>query len=102
QFFNFGIDKCKIKDMVCDVDLTLYLDCIHYRNGRVFEKEDKYRMSMRKKIKSPTDLGFSFSAVSCPSCGASFDARNVKACPYCNNPYPHEEYDWIVTDIKPV
>ena len=102
QFFNFGIDKCKIKDMVCDVDLTLYLDCIHYRNGKVFEKEDKYRMSMRKKIKSPTDLGFSFSAVSCPSCGASFDARNVKACPYCNNPYPHEEYDWIVTDIKPV
>ena len=57
-------------------------------------------MRVRKHIKNETDLSFSFAAVSCPSCGASFDARNVKACPYCNNVYLHEEHDWVITDIR--
>jgi rubrerythrin len=55
---------------------------------------------MRKRIKEPTELGFSFAAVNCPSCGASFDARNEKVCPYCNTEYLHEEHDWIITDLK--
>jgi hypothetical protein len=100
QLFNFNINSCKIKDMVCDVEVTLFLDCLHYRKGKIQSKTDKYRMRIRKHIKAPTELGFSFSAVSCPSCGGSFDARNVKACPYCGNEYLHEEHDWVITNIK--
>ncbi|HRR78229.1 MAG: hypothetical protein IJK31_06210 [Ruminococcus sp.] len=100
RLHNFSIISCQIKDMICDVNLILYLDCLHCRDGKIKIKSDKYRMRMRKQIKTPTGLGFSFSAVSCPSCGASFDARNVKACPYCNNEYLHEEHDWIITDLK--
>ncbi|MBR4627272.1 MAG: hypothetical protein IKO47_06185 [Ruminococcus sp.] len=100
QLHNFNINSCKIKDMVCDAEVTLFLDCLHYKEGKVVSKTDKFRMHMRKRIKSPTELGFSFAAVSCPSCGASFDARNVKACPYCNNAYLHEDHDWIMTDLK--
>ena len=100
QLFNFNINSCKIKDMVCDVEVTLFLDCLHYRKGKIQSKTDKYRMRIRKHIKAPTELGFSFSAVSCPSCGGSFDARNVKACPYCNTEYLHEEHDWVITNIK--
>lgn len=100
QLFNFNINSCKITDMVCDAEVTLFLDCLHYKDGKVISKSDKYRMHMRKIIKTPTELGFSFSAVSCPSCGASFDARNVKACPYCNSEYLHEEHDWVIIDIK--
>ena len=100
QLFNFNINSCKIKDMVCDAEVTLFLDCIHYKDGKVKSKTDKYRMCMKKRIKEPTELGFSFAAVKCPSCGASFDARNVKACPYCNSEYLHEEHDWIITDLK--
>lgn len=100
QLFNFSINSCKIKDRVCDADVTLFLDCLHYNNGKVISKTDKYRMHIRKRIKAPTELGFSFAAVNCPSCGASFDARNVKACPYCNSEYLHEEHDWIMTDLK--
>ena len=100
QLFNFNINSCRITDMVCDAEVTLYLDCLHCTNGKIINKSDKYVMHLRKRIKRPTELGFSFAAVSCPSCGASFDGRNVKACPYCHSAYLHEEHDWIVTDIK--
>ena len=99
QLFNFNISSCKITDGVCDADLTLYLDCLHYKKGQVISKSDKFRMHVRKKLRTATNPGFSFAAVSCPSCGASFDARNVKACPFCNNAYLHEEHDWVMTDL---
>ncbi len=67
---------------------------------RGVRKADKYKMRLRKRIKGQTDFGFSFAAVNCPSCGGSFDARNVKACPYCDNEYLHEENDWVITEIK--
>lgn len=100
QLHNFNITSCEIKDMVCDAEVTLFLDCLHYKEGKVINRSDKYRMHLRKRIKNPSKLGFSFAAVSCPSCGASFDARNVKVCPYCNNEYLHEEHDWIITDLR--
>ncbi|WP_303833985.1 hypothetical protein [Ruminococcus flavefaciens] len=100
QLYNFSINSCKIKNMVCDAKVTLFLDCLHYKDGKVKSKSDKYRMHVRKRIKNPTELGFSFSAVNCPSCGASFDAHRVKACPYCNSEYLHEDHDWVVIDIK--
>ena len=96
---NFNINSCQITDGVCDADLTLFLDCLHYKKKKVIVQTDKYRMHVRKKLKAVTDLGFSFAAVSCPSCGASFDARNVKACPFCNSAYLHEEHDWVMTDL---
>ena len=97
---NLSVNSCKIKDRTCDTDITLYLDCLHYSKGKFRRKTDKYRMCVRKRIKRPTELGFSFAAVRCPSCGASFDARNVKTCPYCGSEYLHEENDWIITDIR--
>ena len=100
QLFNFNINSCTINDNMCDVEVTLFLDCLHYVKGKIESKMDKFRMCIRKHIKNPTELGFSFAAVSCPSCGGSFDARHVKACPYCNKEYQHEKHDWIITDIK--
>ena len=100
QLFNFNINNCQITDQICDAEVTLFLDCLHVVKGKIQSKTDKFRMRIRKHIKSPTELGFSFAAARCPSCGASFDARNVKACPYCGSAYLHEELDWIVTDIS--
>lgn len=99
-YCNSGVNKYSIKDGVCDVTLTFYLDSVHYCGGRIRKKSDKIRMSLRKVITKPTDLGFSVTAVTCPSCGASFDAEKVKACPFCGNTYPLEENDWIVTDLR--
>ena len=99
-YHNSGVNKYSIRDGVCDVSLTFYTDSLHYRGGKVLRRSDKIRMRLRKVIKKPTDLGFSIMAVSCPSCGASFDAAKVKACPYCGNAYPIEENEWVVTDIR--
>ena len=98
-YFNSGVNKYSIKDGVCDVSLTFYMDSLHYCGGKIRKKSDKIRMSLRKVIKKPTDLGFSIMAVNCPSCGGSFDAAKVKACPFCGNNYPVDENDWVVTDI---
>lgn len=100
DIYNFGVNSCKIKDEVCNADVTLYLDTLHYKNGKIKDRTDKVRMNMRKRIKKPTELGFSFRAVSCPSCGASFDAHKAKACPFCHAEYDIEENDWVVTDIR--
>ncbi len=99
-YYNSGVDRYSINNGVCDVSVTFYTDDLHYRDGRIYNKSDKIRMSLRKVIKKPTDLGFSVMAVTCPSCGASFDAEKVKNCPLCGNTYPIEENDWVVTDIE--
>ena len=99
DIYNLNVNRCEINGDVCDVDVTLFLDCLHYTKGKIVLKCDKFRMSMRKRLKKPTELGFSFSAVSCPSCGASFDAHNVKACPFCHTPYRLEENDWVITGL---
>ena len=99
DIYNLNVNRCEINGDVCDVDVTLFLDCLHYTKGKIVLKCDKFRMSMRKRLKKPTELGFSFSAVSCPSCGASFDAHNVKACPFCHTPYELEENDWVITGL---
>ena len=99
DIFNLNVNSCEINGDVCDVETTLFLDCLHYTNGRIVYTPDKFHMSVRKRLKKPTELGFSFSAVSCPSCGASFDAHNVKACPYCHTQYNHEENDWVITGL---
>ncbi|WP_294413251.1 hypothetical protein [uncultured Ruminococcus sp.] len=97
---NSGINSYSIRDGVCDVSVTFYTDSLHFRDGKVFPKSDKIRMSLRKVITKPTDLGFSAMAVICPSCGASFDAEKVRDCPFCGKAYPLEENEWVVTDIS--
>gem|GEM_PF-737867 len=97
---NSGINNYSIRDGVCNVSVTFYTDSLHYRSGKVLPKSDKIRMSLRKIIKKPTNLGFSVTAVTCPSCGASFDAEKAQNCPFCGNAYPLEENEWVVTDIR--
>lgn len=99
-YYNSGVNKYSIRNGVCDVSLTFYTDSLHYRSGKIIRESDKIRMSLRKVIKKPIDLGFSVMAVTCPSCNASFDAAKVKVCPFCGSTYPLEENEWVVTDIS--
>ena len=96
---NSMIKKYSIKDGVCNVSVVFYTDSLHFRSGEIHARFDKIYLSMRKVITKPTNLGFTVAAVTCPSCGASFDAEKVKNCPSCGNAYPLEENEWVVTDI---
>lgn len=97
---NFGIDRYRIRGNECTVTLTLYTDCLIYHKGKIRPKAKKFRMTLRKVITAPTDLGFSVRAVSCPSCGASFDAEQVRNCPFCGHEYDLARHDWVLTDIR--
>ncbi|WP_028506415.1 hypothetical protein [Ruminococcus sp. FC2018] len=100
DIYNLNVNSCEINGDVCEVQTTLFLDCLHFnKKGKIVLKCDKFRMSMRKRLKKATELGFSMRAVSCPSCGASFDAYNVKECPYCRTPYELEDDDWVMTAL---
>ena len=100
DIYNLNVNSCEINGDVCEVQTTLFLDCLHFnKKGKIVLKCDKFRMSMRKRLKKATELGFSMRAVSCPSCGASFDAHNVKECPYCRTPYELEDDDWVMTAL---
>ncbi|MBQ7989595.1 MAG: hypothetical protein IJ251_00940 [Oscillospiraceae bacterium] len=97
---NLGVDSYRIRGNDCTVAVTLYTDCLIYRRGRISSRLKKIRMKLRKTVTAPTDLGFSVRAVSCPSCGASFDAEQVSSCPFCGNKYDLSKYDWVLTDIR--
>ena len=97
---NFGVNRYSIKGNDCTVDLTLYMDCLIYRKGKIKSRAQKYDLVLHKKITQPTDLGFSIKAVSCPSCSGSFDAEQVRYCPHCGNEYDLSKYDWVLTDIR--
>ena len=100
NLYNFGVDHFTIKGQECEASLTLYMDCLLYQNGKIKPASKKYRMRVRKTITEPTNLGFTVKAVSCPSCGASFDAEQVKCCPFCGNDYDLSRHDWVVTDLQ--
>ena len=36
----------------------------------------------------------------CPNCGASMDVNATGRCPYCNNIFKQDDYDYILTDIS--
>ena len=99
-FQNFGIDKYRIEGNECNVDLTLYMDCLIYKNGKIRNRSRKYRMELYKRIGDPTDLGFSVKAVSCPSCAGTFDAEQVRNCPFCGHEYDLSRHDWVVKRIS--
>ena len=100
SLYNFGVDKYRINGNECSVSITLYLDALIYKQGKVKYKGKKVRMTLRKIITEPTNLGFSVKAVSCPSCAGSFDAEKVKCCPYCGKEYDLVQHDWVVTEIR--
>lgn len=95
-----GLNGCRMDGDYCYLDLNVYMEDVYCQGGRVFEKSDKFRIELCKNIRRPVDYGFSIKKVSCPSCGASFDATVERFCPYCRSRYELKEDDWVITAIR--
>ncbi|MGN0395645.1 MAG: hypothetical protein ACI4EF_09785 [Coprococcus sp.] len=95
-----ALNACNVQDGNCEIDLDIYMDDIHVREGKMKRKNDVFHMKLVKNIGTPTDLGFSFKKVNCQFCGASFDATRVKCCPYCGGDYVLKKDDWVVTKVE--
>ena len=84
----------------CHLDLNVYMTDVYFQNGRIYQKDDLFRVKLCKNVSRPTNGGFSIRKVTCKSCGASFDALAQSHCPYCRTKYSLKEDDWVVTDIS--
>ncbi len=71
-----------------------------YMDDRLKRKNERILVRMERRKDAVTDPGFSIHAVSCRSCGASFDAMHVRNCPYCGTRYSAADEDWVITEIR--
>lgn len=94
-----------LKEFTMDGDIAklvvdAYMEDLHYVNGRVKRKIDKFRMHVQKNVTKPINYQFSIKKIQCKNCNASFDATRIKNCPSCGTLYEVGDDDWVVTHIE--
>lgn len=94
-----------LKEFTMDGDIAklvveAYMEDLHYVNGKVKRKIDKFRMHVQKNITKPINYQFSIKKIQCKNCNASFDATRIKNCPSCGTLYEIGDDDWVVTHIE--
>ena len=82
------------------VETKAYFDVLYAGDDKVYYKSQVFSATFRRRTDIPIDLNFSMTGISCPSCGASFDATKIKRCPYCGNEYDLISDDWELTELK--
>ncbi len=89
-----------VKNDICTVTVTAYLDNIHYNGSKVSRKNEKVTMILEKDLNRKVNFPFGIHAVKCLSCAGSFDAYKGKVCPYCAQPYEARDLGWIVKKFR--
>ena len=97
---GFGLQNYHEEGDEIVLHLRLYLETTLFRKGKIKKDRTPVLIEMTHNTKFPVDAGFSIMKVQCPNCGASFDARNIKYCPYCNSKYNIIDHDWLVRRIS--
>lgn len=98
----FDLNQYYVKDGFAYLDITMHMDDILCKEKKIFGKKEKFRMLLCKSVSAGNDYGFTVHAVSCPTCGASFDASRIKHCPNCSNEYHLYNRDWVVLKFERV
>lgn len=98
----FNLNQYYVKDGFVYMDVTMYMDDVHCKGKRIFGKKDKFRLLLCKSVSAGNDYGFTIHAVSCPTCGASFDASRIRHCPNCSNEYNLVNRDWVIMKFDKV
>lgn len=83
-----------------EVVLKLYLTNTIDDGKKISQKDEAIRIWMYHHVQFPVDPTYSIRKVQCPCCGGSFDAREQKTCPFCNQEYDAGINDWVVTKIQ--
>ena len=96
----FDLNQYYVKDGFVYLDVTMYMDDILCRDKKIFSRKEKFRMLLCKSVRAESDYGFTVHAVSCPTCGASFDASRIRHCPNCSNEYHLYHRDWVVLKFE--
>jgi rubrerythrin len=81
------------------VEADLYMSDYYAKGNHLKHRNDVIHLTMMHAGSTAIDQAFSIHQITCPACGASFDAVHTRKCPYCGQPYPLAEKDWVVMAI---
>ena len=95
-----ALKKFVVRGDYCYVTVDAYVENIYDNGKRIFDKDEKFRITLCKNIRKPINLHFSIQAMQCKSCGGSFNATKQKCCPYCSTSFELMDEDWVVTNIE--
>lgn len=95
-----ALKQFQVRGDDCFVAVDLYMEDIYDDGGRIYRKNDKFRMYLKKNIRRPIDFHFSIKRILCKGCGGSFDATKQRSCPNCGKRYELEDDDWCVVKIQ--
>ena len=95
-----GVIKFKDEGDFVTVKTKAYFDVLYAKGNKVYYKPQVFSATLKRRTDIPVDFNFSMTKISCPSCGASFDATKLKKCPYCENEYDITSDDWALIELK--
>lgn len=94
-----ALKKFEVKKDIAFVTVDVYMEDFYDNGKRIYKKEDKFRVTLRKNIKQPVNYYFSIKKIQCKGCADSFDATKHRNCPSCGLRYEIEDDDWVVMEI---
>ncbi len=97
---RFAVESIQRNQDRIEVVLKLYLTNTIDDGKKISQKDEAIRIWMYHHVQFPVDPTYSIRKVQCPCCGGSFDAREQKTCPFCNQEYDAGINDWVVTKIQ--
>lgn len=95
---SMGLSRKWVENGYCYLDLNIYM-MDTYDVGRIYRKNDLFRLVVCRKLQKDSDFGFSIKKVQCASCGGSFDATRERFCSYCGREYSLRDDDWVVVRL---
>ncbi len=96
---GFKLREMTVREGRIRVLVSVFADNV-YAGEKIRRKKERILVRMERDAGVRTDAGFSFHAVRCPSCGASFNAVYERNCPYCGSAYEAARGDWVITMIR--
>ena len=95
-----GVRKFVDEGQYATVETKAYFDIIYATDSKVYSKSQVFSATFRRRTDIPVNFNFSITRIECPSCGASFDAKKIRNCPYCGTPYDGTSDDWVLVELK--
>ena len=94
------LKQFKVQGDYCYVTVEAYMEDLYDNVKGIYERDEKFRITLCKNIRKPINLHFSIMAMRCKSCGSSFNATKQKCCPNCGTEFELMDEDWVVTKIQ--
>lgn len=95
-----ALKSFRMQQKYCYVTADVYMEDIYDTGNRMYSRNDKFRLSLRKNMSTPINMHFSVKQIQCKGCGSSFDATRHRSCPSCGRKFQLGEEDWVIFKIE--